>query len=79
MMLNELNVPCDIEVGECINGGGHAWNLVQLDGEWYQMDVTWNDGGNWQEFFLVTDDFMRQSRTWNESQYPVSADKAYAP
>lgn len=80
MMLNELNVPCDIEVGECINGGGHAWNLVQLDGEWYQMDVTWNDGcGDRQEYFLVTDDFMRQSRTWSENQYPVCADKAYAP
>lgn len=22
---------------------GHAWNLVQLDGEWYYTDVTWDD------------------------------------
>ena len=25
------------------NGGGHAWNLVKLDGEWYNLDVTWDD------------------------------------
>ena len=28
------------------DGGGHAWNLVCLDGEWYNMDVTWDDLGN---------------------------------
>lgn len=23
---------------------GHAWNILKLDGEWYNVDVTWNDG-----------------------------------
>ena len=23
---------------------GHAWNMLQLGGEWYNIDVTWNDG-----------------------------------
>ncbi len=23
----------------------HAWNLVKLDGEWYHIDVTWDDAG----------------------------------
>lgn len=27
------------------NGGGHAWNLVCIDGEWYNIDLTWNDMG----------------------------------
>ena len=25
---------------------GHMWNCVQLDGEWYHADVTWNDIDN---------------------------------
>jgi len=23
----------------------HAWNVVELDGKWYQVDVTWDDQG----------------------------------
>lgn len=83
MLLNDYGIECDFVVGECIPDGGHAWNLVKLDGEWYHMDVTWNDGGaEWDEdargvYLLVTDDFMKQSRVWDENVYPASADKAY--
>lgn len=80
LLLDALGVPCDIQVGECTGGGGHAWNLVQLEGQWYQMDVTWNDGSlSRSDYLLVTDDFMRQSRTWDESDYPASASTPYSP
>ena len=74
LILNSYGVECDIQVGDCLNGGGHAWNLVKLDGAWYQLDVTWDDQSNDRsDYLLVTDEYMKQSRTWKESDYPISS------
>lgn len=32
-----------IPVGRVI-GNDHAWNIIQLNGKWYYVDVTWDDG-----------------------------------
>lgn len=44
-----------------VHGPGHEWNVVKLDGEWYQIDVTWDDpivsgGGDMKtyDFFNLT-------------------------
>lgn len=80
LMLNKYGILCDIQVGECYEGGGHAWNLVQLDGQWYQLDITWNDCcGDAEAYLLQTDDYMKVSRYWDESKYPACATTAYKP
>lgn len=28
----------------------HAWNLVEVDGVWYHMDITWDDTGSYPSF-----------------------------
>lgn len=72
LLLNKLGIPCDIEVGTCTGGGGHGWNLVQLDGQWYQLDVTWNDqSASREDYLLVSDDYMLKSRTWDYGNYPA--------
>ncbi len=42
-------VPCKAISGETINStptSGHTWNIVKLqDGQWYEIDVTWDDDG----------------------------------
>ncbi len=74
---------CQYVSGYCGNDpqtGGHAWNLVKVDGQYYQLDVTWNDGGgkaDRQTYFLVTDDFMSLSRHWKRENYPASAKTPY--
>lgn len=44
----------------------HVWNRVQIDGEWYNMDVTWDDHDKnkktssscFGEYFLTSDDYF---------------------
>lgn len=43
-----------------INGRGedslHMWNVVNIDGNWYHLDATWNDStGSYYNFFNLTD------------------------
>lgn len=50
----------------------HAWNRVLLDGNWYQVDATWNDPlpdrGEFvgHMYFNVTDDIMDDMHTWDK-------------
>lgn len=60
--MNRLGIPCRMlpvfEKGEM---GGHGWNLLQLDGQWYHVDTTWADpvsdiyGTSRHGYFLKTD------------------------
>jgi transglutaminase-like putative cysteine protease len=75
LLLREMGIECDIPYGVLnkpdANGNPikHAWNLVKLHGQWYQMDVTWNDGASSTEYLLTTDLHMRSSRSWRYSDY----------
>ena len=71
------DVPSYYVVGNT-SGGGHAWNMVQINGKWYQLDATWNDTEKRRNsYFLVTDEFMAVSRTWDRTKYPASATTPY--
>ena len=42
------------------NAMNHAWNLVEVDGTWYHMDITWDDTGSYASmtsyaYFLQSD------------------------
>lgn len=40
-------------VSDFTEGGPHTWNIVKLDGEYYNMDVTWDDSTLSRDYFLV--------------------------
>ncbi len=46
-LMDELNIPCTLVIGKGTNNQGktenHAWNYVELNGNWYAVDCTWDD------------------------------------
>ena len=58
-LMKMAGIPCVSVVSEKM---AHTWNLVQLDGKWYHVDVTWDDpvpsiqGRARHDYFLLTDE-----------------------
>ncbi len=59
-----LGIPCAI-----VSGTNHAWNRVMVNGEWRQIDCTWDDpivngdpsiNGLRYDYYLLTDEEMAQ-------------------
>ncbi len=42
LIMNSLGIDCSYVTGQA-SGGLHAWNYIKLDGEYYYMDITWDD------------------------------------
>lgn len=65
------------------NGGGHAWNKVKIDGEYYNLDVTWDDpvpdepGRVTYSYFNVTDEELARNHQWDTSRWPAATAKTY--
>ena len=46
LILNRLGIECGLIPGTAVyesETSSHAWNYVRLDGEYYMVDVTWDD------------------------------------
>ena len=58
------------------NGGDHAWNAVKIEGDWCQVDTTWDDpsgssaavsGNERHDYFGLNDGIMRLDHTYEPS------------
>lgn len=77
-LCDDAGIDCYIVSGDVIGGGGHAWNIVRIDGKWYHLDVTWNDGcGDRSRYFLIPDSYLDGDRLWDKSLYPEVAQTPY--
>ncbi|MGP1458801.1 MAG: transglutaminase domain-containing protein [Treponema sp.] len=38
-----IGVPTQFVTGPAFGADGHMWNRIQIDGEWYNLDATWDD------------------------------------
>lgn len=88
LLMDLLDIECLTVEGTAYNGTeDHAWNMVRLDGDWYCVDVTWDDPVSSTPvspaaahmYFNVTSDFMRQfGHQWDEEGVPAAEAGAWA-
>ncbi len=57
-LLNAKKIQCCMVTGRTYDGTGHAWNLVNIDGEYYYLDATWGEGSDIRD---VNYDFLNVS------------------
>ena len=61
----------------------HIWNVVKLDNDWYQVDVTWDDPvGSSQEYidhsyFNISDSDMAIDHTWTSDSNETNPANGY--
>lgn len=58
LLCQRVQIPALLVTGT-INGQGHAWNLVMVDGQWYYVDPTWGDAS-----------YRREETEYPQSAYP---------
>jgi len=72
--LDKFNIDNQLIFGDA-NGQSHVWNLVKLNGEYYHVDVTFDDPVSSQEnilrrnYFNVTDELIKKNHIWNTEEY----------
>lgn len=80
LLLKAAGVPVLSVTGDA--GGAHSWNCVQIGGEWYMLDITWDDpaadngsdlGIRQYDYFNVTSSQLAQDHTWEAGEYPDCA------
>lgn len=45
----------------------HVWNVVEVDGHWYNIDVTWNDDDTYTYCYLSSDEAMLSFHSYMRS------------
>lgn len=64
IMKHKLGIPCTVVSSESME---HAWNMIEIDGTWYHVDVTWDDpvwdciGRVHHDYFLLSDEAISQN------------------
>jgi hypothetical protein len=74
-LLLTLGVDCRCVTGN-VSGGLHAWNIVKIDGYYYNVDATWDAGKETWQWFLKSDLTFSLDHGWKDeslsASYPIS-------
>lgn len=84
LLLNMVGIKCIVAQGQSNNNNegwrNHAWNIVQINGEYYQLDTTWDDSLDKAEdcvrykYFNASDKELSKDHKWDDKYYPKCTD-----
>lgn len=73
VLLNAVDIKCIVATGEAeVNGNKehHAWNVIDINGSPYQVDVTWDIGASKgriaYDYFNVTDEIISRTHSFED-------------
>lgn len=77
LLCGKADIDC-VMVSGTVDNTNHAWNCVKIGGEWYQIDVTWNDTDGEKDYlqndyFNLTDSLMFEDHTLSPKYSDVDA------
>ena len=55
-IMQKLNIPCEIVISKEI---AHQWNIVKINGSWYNVDTAWGDIYTSENESFRYDNFMK--------------------
>lgn len=74
LMMDMAGVECITVIGAAnLSLEDHAWNMVRLNGEWYCVDTTWDEGvkqRSWRYFNVTSDYLAAHDHQWDYSAVP---------
>lgn len=74
-VMNRLGIPCQMVICEDTgDGSGHGWNLIQLDGQWYHVDLTWDDPTPNTYGYVSYDHFLKTDAEFRSGDNPHDFD-----
>ncbi len=71
-LLQKVGIQSFMATGEG-NGDLHAWNIVRIDGKYYNVDLTWDDqkSNTFHAYFNLTDERIKEDHIFDTTVYKM--------
>ena len=74
LFMQMLEIPCMVVHNQ---EAYHSWNLVQLDGDWYHVDIYSDQGAGGYGNFNMNDDMAAAIHDWDRDFFPAATSLKY--